>query len=1138
MKKALKPLLLLLAAVLTSISAGGQERWNTLSIMEENKLTSHVNVIPYSDEAAIETLDYYGSSYCKSLNGTWKIKYVERPADIPQNFYSKKYNIDEWGKIKVPGNLELQGYGIPVYVNTINEFPANPPYVPKDYNPVGCYATDFEVPAEWKGRRVVLKFGAVKAAMELYINGKYVGYSEDSKTAAEFDITKYVTQGSNRLAMAVYRFCNGSYLECQDMWRMSGITRDVVLYSTPTAYIADYSVEAKVVNNTSGAFSLEVVTAKANGCTVEYELYDGGRKVLDGAAKVSSNGKAMVPAATIMKVKRWSDVAPNLYTLVLRLKDKKGNTLEVTGSKVGFRTLELKDGQLMINGTPIVIKGVNRHEHSAFGGQYVTREEMETDIKLMQAAGINAVRTSHYPNDEYWYELCDKYGILVMDEANNEAHGQGYRAESLAKRPEWAEAIWYRINNMYMRDKNHVCIFAWSLGNETGAGVCFDQAYKRLKDLDQTRPVCLERAENGKSTDITTVMYPSISYLSQYVREQSRKEASDRRPYIIAEYCHAMGNSLGALKDYWDTISRYPVLQGGFIWDWIDQSFVMSGNKRVTSPGQAKNMKGVWYALGGDLGELPGIKDDDAFCANGLIRSDRVPHEHYYEAAAVFKKLKTKNEKPTFGNLPTRTTGVVKVGRNAQGLTISGDDFSIVIDTTNGYVVDYTYKGKPMICAPIRYNFWRPPTLNDRVDANGVKAWQGLDSLECKMIHSKLPANGKYTASQCGSAVRVSFDMRLLSYDGGYILVKEVFDIDGSGLMNISYLVSANGSLQTLPKMGIQMGLDNSMATTEWFGNSYESYPDRRTARNIGRHSKKTAQVLGEMHPVPQESGNREAWWVKFGGKENSLAVCGSKKEGLNFSVREYTDDVMYKARRIKDLKPADYYIVNIDYKQAGLGTATCGQEVLDDYVILGDSTYKYHFTLVPQDKDNQDVSGYCDCFAENGDMVFPADMVRKMKSPIVRLRATEAPDSKYKNGFPRNLYNNRQAIVSSWGREWSGFLGKGEVVFTATLDSLRTVNKVTLGSCTAAGEWVLPPTEVFVEYSADGKQWSEPVKSEANTKYDEQNESKRIKYAATLKGVKAGQLRVTVKCRAALPEWHDYKGQDAWLMVDEIMVE
>jgi beta-galactosidase len=576
----------------------------------------------------------------KSLNGDWKFNWVRKPADRPMDFYRTDFDDSNWGTIKVPGNWELQGHGIPMYMNHPFDFSPNkrpvPPYmdyISDDYNPVGSYRQSFFVPENWNQRQVFIHFGAVKSAMYLWINGEKVGYSQGSKTPAEFNITKYLKEGENTLAVEVYRWSDGSYLECQDFWRISGIERDVYLYSTPLVRVNDYKVIASLDENyNNGVFNLETkinsAAGKSEAVVVQYELKDGS-EVATGTSNLKlKNGEGVGTfTAEIPDVKQWSAEHPNLYDLFITLKNKKGEVLEVHSSKVGFRTTEIKNGQLLVNGKAVLVKGVNRHEHDPVTGHFISRERMEQDIRLMKQYNINSVRTCHYPEDPYFYELCDKYGMYICDEANIESHGMGaaqqapYDEPHIANLPEWELNHLDRIQSMYERDKNHPCVIVWSLGNEAADGCNFEAGYAWLKEND-SRPVQFEQASLRKHTDIYCPMYASMWELENYALQKGIY-----RPAILCEYAHAMGNSVGNLQDYWDMIEKYPALQGGFIWDWVDQGIA------------SKNDAGVdYYAYGGDL-EPEGSRNDNNFCLNGLVGPNRDPNPHLYEVKKVYQNV-------------------------------------------------------------------------------------------------------------------------------------------------------------------------------------------------------------------------------------------------------------------------------------------------------------------------------------------------------------------------------------------------------------------------------------------------------------------------------------------------------------------
>lgn len=604
--------------------------WQDPEIVEVNRVKPHATFFPYeSYEKALDNNRHKSQNFI-DLNGKWKFNWVKKPADRPIDFYKEDFDVTSWDEIDVPSNWELKGYGVPIYVNIPYEWTTdpNPPDVPEDYNPVGSYKRSFTIPESWDGRKVFIHLGAVKSAFYIWVNGEKVGYSQGSKTPAEFDLTPFIKTGENSVALEVYRWSDGSWLECQDFWRISGIERDVYLYSTPQTHIFDYFADATLMNYyRDGLLNLETIIKNYDDRSSRYELkmtlLRNGDVVREKSEsfRIRKESEQMVWfTEEIADVEKWSAEIPNLYTLVLELKDRKGNSLEFASSKIGFRYSEIRNGQLLINGKAIYLKGVNRHEHDEFEGHVVSKESMLTDIKLMKQNNINAVRTSHYPNDPYWYELCDKYGLYVIDEANIESHGMGYDPEkTLGNNPLFIKSHLDRTIRMVERSKNHPSIIIWSLGNEAGDGICFDATYDWIKQRDVTRPVQYERAEGGRNTDIFCPMYHRIPGILGYVMEIKDK------PLILCEYAHAMGNSTGNLVDYWDAIESHDQLQGGFIWDWVDQ-----GLAKYTDDGEK------YWAYGGDFG--PGdVPSDGTFCLNGLVFPDRTPHPGLKEVKKVYQ---------------------------------------------------------------------------------------------------------------------------------------------------------------------------------------------------------------------------------------------------------------------------------------------------------------------------------------------------------------------------------------------------------------------------------------------------------------------------------------------------------------------
>ena len=622
----------------TAAVSGTVPEWENPLVFSVNAEPPHATFVPFPNEAAALKNDRNSSPFFQSLNGNWKFLWVTKPDDVPAGFFEPGFNVSAWKEIMVPSNWEFQGYGIPIYVNETYEWvkpPAqpDPPHVPHDYNPTGCYRRAFTVPAAWKDKEVFVHFGAVKSAFYVWVNGRYVGYSEDSKTPAEWDITRYLSGGENSICLKVLRWSDGSYLECQDFWRISGIERDVYLTAAPRVRIRDFWVVADLDENyrdgkltvTADLISTPPLT-RAESFSIGMKIFDSSGQTLAAdarTAEMTGKGSGTVRfERTIPSPDPWSAETPILYPVVLTLSDRSGRILESVGCRVGFRKVEIANGRLLINGRRVLLKGVNRHEHDPDRAHVISEESMVKDIRLMKQFNINAVRTCHYPNDPRWYELCDEYGLYLIDEANIESHGMGYGEKSPAKNPDWGPAHLDRTRRMVERDKNHPSVIIWSLGNEAGDGINFEATSAWIHGRDRTRPVHYERAERRPHTDIVCPMYPRIEDLEAYaVREQTR-------PLIMCEYDHSMGNSTGNLQDYWDVIEKHDQLQGGFIWDWVDQGTTK------------KNEKGEFYwAYGGDYGP-PGTPSSGNFCCNGLVAPDRTPHPGLWEVKKVYQPFK------------------------------------------------------------------------------------------------------------------------------------------------------------------------------------------------------------------------------------------------------------------------------------------------------------------------------------------------------------------------------------------------------------------------------------------------------------------------------------------------------------------
>jgi beta-galactosidase len=626
--------------------------WNDPAVTGRNKEPGHATLIPYTDGAEALAGDREASPYFRSLNGDWRFSYASSPETAPQGFFEPSFEAGGWDTIPVPSNWEMYDYGRPIYVNWGYPFPQNGisrtnprvakdsplPPIPEADNPVGCYRRAFTIPESWEGRQVFVLFEGVDSAFHLWVNGQQVGYSQGSRLPAEFNITPYVRSGENILAARVYRYSDGSYLEDQDYWRLSGIYRDVYLWAAPSVHVRDFFVRTDLDKAYRGGV-LGVRAKVRNYGNVDVTGYFLEAQLLTAQGE-EPVGKMLMPVSVTAKgevtldleqaianPEKWSAEDPNLYTLLVVLKDGAGNVLEVERCNVGFRQIEIKDGQIHVNGVPVVFRGVNRHEHDPDTGHAVTVDSMVEDIKLMKQFNFNAVRASHYPNDPRWYDLCDAYGLYVVDEANIETHAT---LGKLSNDPDWTAAFVERGARMVARDKNHPCIVMWSLGNESGSGPNHAAMAGWIHEYDPTRPVHYEGAtgwgghyegpKDAPYVDVVSVMYPSVDRTIELA--QIRGET---RPVVMCEYAHAMGNSCGNLREYWDAIAAYERLQGGFVWDWMDQ-----GLRQVTADGVE------WFAYGGDFGDDP---NNGPFCINGVVFPDRHIQPAMWECKKVMQPV-------------------------------------------------------------------------------------------------------------------------------------------------------------------------------------------------------------------------------------------------------------------------------------------------------------------------------------------------------------------------------------------------------------------------------------------------------------------------------------------------------------------
>ena len=615
--------LLIAMTLLASAASYAADRlpvWKDPSVNQQNREPRRARFFAFEDEAKARQGDKTKSGRYLSMEGMWKFCFVRNHQDAPKDFFALKYDDSKWADFPVPGLFELNGYGDKIYKNMgyawSTTFKSDPPYIGETNNYTGSYRRTFDLPADWKGQQVYFHVGSATSNLAVWVNGKYVGYSEDSKVAAEFDITKYLKAGKNLIAMQVMRWCDGSYLEDQDFWRFTGIAREVYLYSTPKTHIRDITIGQDYQEHKG---LLEARVEVDGNAQVEAVLLDAEDKEVE-SLDAEKKSKITLLYDDIDDVKPWTAETPYLYTLVITLKQG-DKVLEVVRQKVGFRHIEIKGGQLLVNGQPILIKGADRHELDPDGGYIVSVERMIEDIRIMKQLNINAVRTCHYPDDPRWYDLCDEYGIYLTAEANLESHGMGYREKTLAKRQDFEKMHLERNQGNVMSFKNHPSIIVWSLGNEAGYGPNFEKAYDWVKQQDKTRPVQYEQARQDGKTDIFCPMYYGYEDCEKYA------QGSNPRPLIQCEYAHAMGNSMGGFKEYWDIIRKTPKYQGGYIWDFVDQG--MRDKSAVTGR--------EIFTYGGDYGRYPA--SDYNFNCNGIIAPDRRLNPHAYEVQYYYQNV-------------------------------------------------------------------------------------------------------------------------------------------------------------------------------------------------------------------------------------------------------------------------------------------------------------------------------------------------------------------------------------------------------------------------------------------------------------------------------------------------------------------
>jgi beta-galactosidase len=1002
----------LAGALLFSRSPGGQpqvEDWENPLVLSRNTEPPHATLMPYADMAGAVRGDRYRSEYFLSLNGRWKFSWAAKPADRPGDFFRPEFDASGWKEISVPGNWQFQGFDTPIYLDEDYPFPADPPRIPHEHNPVGSYRTEFSVPEGWQGRQVFLHFDGVNSAFYVWVNGAMVGYSQDSRTPAEFNITRLLRPGRNVLAAEVYRFSDGSYLECQDFWRLSGIFRNVYLFSTPPVHLRDFEIKSELDPDHRRAvlrvkaWVANLGEAPARDLAVEVRLLDRDGKPMGGDPLTKATCPYIAPGAEslfLMKAdvsnpRLWTAETPYLYRAVLILKGSQGEATEI---------------------------------ESAGTGQYVTCESMLKDIVLMKQHNINAVRTCHYPDDPQWYELCDEYGIYLIDEANIESHGMGYRPDrTLANRPEWKAAHLDRIRRMVERDKNHPSVIIWSMGNEAGDGTNFEAASEWIHRRDPSRPVHYERAGLRPYTDIYCPMYPDISAIVAYA------EKKPDRPLIMCEYEHAMGNSCGNFQEYWDAIESHDALQGGCVWDWVDQ-----GIWKTAADGRR------YFGYGGDFGDSP---TDGNFCCNGLVLPDRTVTPKTIEVKKCYQNVGFRAVDPAAGrfeitnkffftdlddfecswsleedgrevqsgslgrlSLPPRQSREVAVPLRAPALkpgaeyflrfsvrlaeatawapqgfevaaeqfklpfgadapplpltsfpplrraaagdrvVISGRNFEASFDARLGELVSYRFKGTELLNRGPQPNFWRAPTDNDF--GNGMPrrcaVWQKASAARTLEGFDVEPLGGR--------AVRLVVRFELPDVQSKHTTTYTVL-ASGDIIVENQIRIGRQG-LPELPRFGMRLRLPPALESVEWLGRGpHENYWDRAASAFVGRY-RSTARGLFEPYVSPQENGYRtDVRWVALRDR-NGRGLIFSGPDSICFSALRYAiEDLTQRSRGTMhpvDLTERDFVEVNVDERQTGVGGRdSWGARPLPKYTLFPED-YSYRFRMRPLDSGDE----------------------------------------------------------------------------------------------------------------------------------------------------------------------------------------
>lgn len=987
--------------------------WENIHIDGVNRLDARAHFLSFpSKKLALIGEKKYTHNF-KNLNGSWKFLFLDAPEYSPEGFYKEDFNSENWDDIIVPGNWQLQGYGKMHYSDLWYNFPINPPYVPTE-NPTGIYNRNFVIDESWMNEKIILKFNGVDSAYNVWINGHEVGYSKGARIQSEFDITEYVRCGSNECTVRVYQWSDGTYLEDQDMWWLSGIFRDVELYTEPVCGVDDITVVTDLDEKYEDAtLNVNLKFKKYENQKVQFELLDKNKNVVfEDLVDVNEEINFVKEIKNPLK---WTAEEPNLYTLIISVY-KYGEVVQVIPQKLGFRKIEIKGEVFTVNGVAIKFKGVNRHDYNPKNGRVVAKEEIEKDILLMKQHNINALRTAHYPNSHYLYELCDEYGLYVIDETDLECHGFELTGDYawISDDPDWELAHVSRIERMMQRDKNHPSILMWSLGNESSFGCNFKAMAKKCKDLDPTRILHYEgdfnvAEEDGPVSEVYSTMYTWLERDSKFTMDTIINDI--KKPHILCEYCHAMGNGPGNLREYQDLFYKYEKLQGGFIWEWFDH-----GIHTVAENGE------VYYRYGGDFGDDP---SNINFCIDGLIMPDRTVSPGLLEYKKViepaetsaidlekgilkvinrydFKNLNTldlvynikednklivsgkvimpsvsgretceitlpysldfdKVEGATYylnisyvlredssfakaghelataqfelpihiDKLKVTPKGSLEVEKKHCKLEVKGENFQVDFDLVRGHILQVRKDGYQLVEEGPRLNFWRAPIDNDMyvVEDYKKKYFMHLMHEVVRNIEYKLDENVLTFKVETINGTTNSAWHYKSTYE---------YKVFGSGdiLVNVSGVPS--GKIDTapdmLPRIGLQMRVNKDLENVKYKGRGPgESYPDTKEANLFGIYEN-TVDGLFTNYVKPQENGNRsDTSWVSL-RNDRGMSLMAIADDKFNFSASYYEDTDLEYAKHTIDLEKRDYIVFNIDYKQNGVGTNSCGQWQLDKH--------------------------------------------------------------------------------------------------------------------------------------------------------------------------------------------------------------